>query len=401
MKTKTQEKILPIISTVSLVIFALLNILTNFISDGKTIYDSTNQAIVSAIIGLTVVFAISLLVKEQHLFKAGLAAYTIIIAMFVIQYIFGFDVFWLDFTDVEMLPEQLLPLTSIGIAVGIYKYGETNKKYIPIILTLLPMPLMYFQEFFIYGIFTIYFTAVIIALIVLKCQKKINVSWMVYAAVAVLLAAFAAYLCIKGNYCHELIKVILTRGKCAPDSTGYIRIITDRIFTSSKLIGKNDIIFNLNIPYEAMMSLARYKSLIVLVECGWAPFGALILLYIMFYTFLFLMVKKTNQSSFAKNLSLFAAIALVSHTAVSLSALFLGSYPMFNMAFMESSYSINVVEYILYGMIISLYIKRNKPSIINEIGKEKETDKTLSLVDEQGKTTEFDVLDLVYYKRGL
>lgn len=401
MKTKFKDHALPIISSVLLVIFALLNILTNFISDGETIDSSTNQAIVSAIIGSMVILTICLLVKEEHLFKVGLGVYAIIIGMFVIQYIFGFDAFWLDFMDVEIHPEQLLSLTSVGIAAGMYKYGDTSKKYIPIIMALLPLPLSYFQEYFIYGTFILYFISIIVALVVLKCEKKINVSWLVYAAVAVLMVAFTVYLCIKGHYFHELIKVILSRGKSAPDSTGYIRTITDKIFTSSQLIGKNDILINENIPYEAMMSLERFKSLIILLEYGWILFAALILFYIGFFVILFKMVKKTNQSSFAKNLSLFAAIALVSHAAVSLFALFLGSSPMFNMPFMESSYSINIVEYILYGMIISLNIKRNKPSIINEIGKEKETDKTLSLVDEHGKTTEFDVLDLVYYKRGL
>lgn len=398
MKTKFKDHALPIISSVLLIIFALLNILTNFISDGETIDSSTNQAIVSAIIGSMVILAICLLVKEDHLFKVGLGVYAIIIGMFVIQYIFGFDAFWLDFMDVEIHPEQLLSLTSVGIAVGMYKYGDTSKKYIPIIMALLPLPLSYFQEYFIYGTFILYFISIIVALVVLKCVKKINVSWLVYAAVAVLMVAFTVYLCIKGNYCRELLKVIITRGKCAPDSTGYIRTITDKIFTSSQFIGKNDIFINENIPYEAMMSLKRYKSLIILLEYGWIPFAALILFYIGLFVSLFKMVKKTNQSGFAQNLSLFAAITLVSHATVSLFALFLGSGPMFNMPFMESAYSINIVEYILIATIISLYINRNKPS---KIGKEKETDKTLSLVDELGKTTEFDILDLVYYKREL
>ena len=78
------------------------------------------------------------------------------------------------------------------------------------------------------------------------------------------------------------------------------------------------------------------------------------------------MVHETKQSSFAKYTSLMFALSLLIQAVYSLVGLFLLDRASIDMPFVSGNAAINVINYLSSGIVLSLYSKRNKTSVLNE-----------------------------------
>lgn len=391
---KTKEKIWPVASCTFLMVFCLLNIIISFVSCPDSLFDSPDSGILSVLIGVILIIGTSFL-KEEYLYKFAMPIYIVINVLLVVQLIFEKDrIYMFGFT---IAVASLLPLLSVGISKSIYKYNVT-KKYIPYIIILIPLALTLFQMAIAPA--TVFFIAFSVALIIFKCEKTVKVSWRIFALSAILIILVTFKLYLEYGYFYELINICITRGKSDPHETGFMRIVIDEIFKSSKLIGATS--FSIYTDGSAIegtiIDWGYHRILTILSRFGIIPFTLTIILYICFYITIFKMAAKTTQSRFARNTSLFLCISLASQSFTSLVSLLFFYRSILNFPFL-GSYTINCINFISYGVILILYLRRNEPSVIDKTDKNKESDNSIVLIDENGDDYKFEVLDFVYYQR--
>lgn len=359
---KIKNNLLSILTCVLLAGVTCLNILTTVLTDGNPA-----RQITAILIGLLFIVALSF-AKEKHLHKAALPVYLCATLILIFQlvsesYRFSFNQRYLFIGSYAFLTASLLPLTSIQVAKKITEFKTINiDRLIGIcILVLLPIGLVFFQT---------NSTPVIVALmvcaiggIILKKEKRIRIPWRVFAILAISVAIYCAVAYTDGGYISRKIDVIFTRGTCCPLEDGWVRTVLDGILTNTPLIGAST--FNPD-SNRILTNLGTHQIVIILTEYGYLAFAGALLLYVGFFICVFRMVAKTRQSAFAKYTSLFFALSLLTQAAYSLIGLFLLDCAHLNMPFM-GSFTMNIMNYLSFGIILMLYARREEPSPIEEV----------------------------------
>lgn len=386
-----QKNPLAVFSSTLLIIISLTNILISVIS----VYDPAKQ-MVTILLGAAVILAVSFL-KEEHLHKAATLIYVSAILLMVVQLIFGYDLNYLSrryiyLCGFAIYTAAILPLISFQVAKTITKYNRisTNKFIIVCGLTLMPMVLIFFQTNLTPVIITLMVTTV--SIIVLKREGRLNIPWRAFVIPVLLLGVLAIAFYSESAYIAERIDTIICRGANDPFGSGWVRTVLDGIFASTPLIGKTAYAIKEQTVIGTLAKWADHNIVIVLAEYGWLAFVGTLLVYAGFFICLFKMVSKTRQSSFARYTSLFLSLSLAAQTIYSLLGIFLLDGASLNLPFM-SGHTVNMMSYLSFGIILTLYIKRDQPSTIQELEADESQDETLFIkrfISSVTKDEEFD-----------
>lgn len=312
-----------------------------------------------------VMAACMLFLKEKHFYKAAIYMYVFVNAILLIPMIEGSigiteEKGYLSIFDGwQLYTASLIPLTYFLIAKIISEDDRVSRSSLNIMLLVmaLPMLLVYLGNtlhYFVMSMFVYY-----VILIVIKKERRVNISW-IYYLIPIILAMIWLFLLYKnGTYYQEKVDVILTRGKNNRFDSGWVRTILDGIFTNTPLYGKTR--FTIDFPITKLLTnYGNYNIMVVLAKYGWLAFSVAILIYVLFFVVLFNMVKKINQSAFAQYTALLFAICLFVQAAYSLLGLFLLDEAPIDLPFISCCATTNDINYISFGIIFSLYIQRNK-----------------------------------------
>lgn len=331
--------------------------------------------LLSAVIGMAVIAAL-LLVKEKHLYKAALWLYTIVIAVLSLQMVVSSNYSaWaletsigrnINIFGVSIYSSALLPLTYIFLSklISEYKTLDHFRQIILFAAAICPMLLVLLLLNQTPAVISALGWCVVLA--IMKKDGKIKLKrWLVLAAAMGIIAAIV-YMYFEIPTLRSQFEVIFTRGKSDPEGAGWLRMLLDGIFVNTPMLGATNLVvedFSIN---EIVSKLGDYNILLVLTNCGWLAFVGTILLYALFFFCLFKMVKATRQSTFARYTSLFLSLSLLLHAIVSLIGIFFMYSAQTNMPFIAHSYSINVLDYTAFGIVFTLYLRRNCESELIE-----------------------------------
>lgn len=362
---KLKENSFAAIAGVLATVISVLSILVAFLADSHPL-----KVIMSILTGLLLILAVSF-VKEEYVHKFSVGLYLSVTVFLVVKIIV--NMFSSSFPNGELtignlvlyIP-ALLPLVSMQISKSMTKYEKVStEKFILIcLLYLLPVVLV-----LVCGAPTasaVAMMAFAIGIAVLKVKKRISISWRAIAIWGVLFVILLVGLYSAGGSFSNRIDIIFTRGYSDPRITGWLRIFLDELLKNAALVGETYLTIDGVSAIECLSDMDNYNIVILLVKYGWIAFIGALLIYAAFFVFVFKMVSKTNQSAFAKYTSLFLAISLLSQAVYSLISLFLFDGVYINMPFM-GEYTINLVNYLSLGVILTFYINRNRTSIIEEI----------------------------------
>ena len=166
---------------------------------------------------------------------------------------------------------------------------------------------------------------------------------------------------------EDSINVILTRGKSDPDYSGYIRICLDELITNARIFGKAVL------PSGAKAAIfyvfRNLTSAVILSEFGWVGFILFIGVIALFFAALFKLLREIRQSKFAQYLSSMFAFNLLGQAVFALVGLFILEWAFTDMPFCYTTYTTQIVSSLTFGMIISLYSRRNKKTEVWELSR--------------------------------
>lgn len=338
------------------------------------LYD-ISRPLITAAIGFFAI-AVTAFVKEKIIHKTALPVYLISSAIMILSFVSDdkCDLMWgyIPIGSLAIAVWMFLPLTFIEPAkrIGRYRSIKADTLIELMFIMAIPIVIICIQPDLTYA--AIAFLVCLITLIVMKKENRISLpyySFLIPIAFIVVIIAFAYY----GNeYAHLQLETILSRGKNDPTGMGFERQVMDSAFASARLIGKGDCVFEGIDCFERMAYLNNYSLMLPLCEYGWLAFIGIILLFALFFVCIFKMVSKINQSSFAKYTALMLALYMLLKSVFCLLGLFVLDFPKIDMPFFDFEYSYfeGFLDYFYFGIIFSLYVNREKESVI----KEEETD---------------------------
>lgn len=347
-----------------LIIVSLLNILISTITDA----DLTKQ-IIQFLIGIVLILAVSF-VKEFHIYESALPAYICSVIILIVQLLFG-DKYnlvsncYIHIGSFSFYTASLLPLTLIQISKFVTKCNGVSSKGFAAACALffVPIGLVFAQNNM--TPVAVAIIAFFIGVIILKKENRISTPWRLLAIPFIASLILFVVLYSKGSYFTKIVDVVLTRGDCDPLGSGWVRKVLDRIFIDTPLVAESVSAISKKTLIAMLAQWEDCNIVIALVQYGWIAFISILIVYLALFICIFKMAIKTNQSMFAKHSSLFLALSLFSQAAYSLISLFLLNGVHLNMPFM-GEYSINLINYLSFGIILLLYLKRGQPSMIEE-----------------------------------
>ncbi len=312
-------------------------------------------------------------VKEEYLHKTSPGLYIVAVVLLIAQLIvrdkFGYTMSrYLPITETFMFySAAILPFACFLPARMLTKRQSFG--FIELACTvgimLVPMLLVLMQSNKLPVLIAL--VAGFIAVLKAKTEGRLKISWGVFVLLSILVAA-ATFAAIWNPYiASERLEVILTRGGYDPNGAGWMRNLLDEIFAGASFFGAGSYPIENSKNYATMLNaLGSHNAAILIAEWGWLPFAAMIAVYLLFFVCLFRMVSKTKQSAFAKYSSLMLAVALAAQTAAALIGLFLLDRSPTDLPFISCSMSINTVNYLMTGVIITLYTQRNRATVLKE-----------------------------------
>ena len=339
---------------------------------GLVVLSINVQTVVTVVIGLLMVAGM-LFLKEEHIHKSSLIIYVLVIGILLLKLILDNNVNYTSklyialFNPASLYTAAFLPLTYIQSAkmIGGYRNIKTLMFFVIIGVMILPIVLAFVQV----NITPVIISSLVcyITLSVAKKEKRINVSWVVFLLLIVLAILTVAFIYLDSSYARIKLETIITRGHNEPLAAGWVRTNLDGIFTNTPFIGETNYFIGDDCPIAKMLSMwGKHNLVLILVKYGWLAFLLAILAYILFFVCVFKMVHETKQSSFAKYTSLMFALSLLIQAVYSLVGLFLLDRASIDMPFVSGNAAINVINYLSSGIVLSLYSKRNKTSVLNE-----------------------------------
>ncbi len=356
------------LAVISVVLFAVILSVSVMVSVVSV--NDTSRAVLTVLTGvITVVFGLFL--KEKYLYNIAKIAYIAVIVLLLLPILLaddskGYYSSALYLGPIAVYTAAALPLISFQLAKTTTKYNRlsVNSKYALRGLILAPMSLVFFQFTFAYIIVSLLVIAV--SVIILKCDGRLSITWKSFIIPVILTAVIIALLYNDDFYFSQRIEVVLTRGASDPNNFGWMRIFLDDIFKGTPFIGETAYLMDGQSVVEPLARLEYYNYVIILAKFGYAAFIGVFIVYAAFFVCLFKMTAKTNQSSFAKYTSLYLSLFLAAQAVYSLLGIFLLDTTYLGLPFM-GSYSNNIVNCFSFGIILMLYIKREKPSTVREL----------------------------------
>lgn len=327
--------------------------------------------LISAVIGLALIAAL-LFVKEEYLYKAAPWIYLVAVA------VLAFQIYDLDFSldtslsrnvrilGVSIYSSALIPFTYLLLSRLISEYNVLNhfKRVLVFIAALFPLCLVAIQINRIPILISLLVYCVV--LVIVKKDGKIKIERWVAPVITVGVIAGLVYVYFETPSLRQKIDIILTRGESDPYGIGWIRKVLDGIFANTPVVGKTNFViedFGVN---ETISKFGGCNIVLVLANCGWLAFVGMILLYALIFFCLFKMMKATKQSSFARYISLFLTLSLFLHAVISLIGVFFLPSVYNDMPFLAHNYSVNILDYVAFGIIFALYLRRNRKSKLIE-----------------------------------
>ena len=326
--------------------------------------------IASLILGVIAVAGVPL-IKEKHIHSVALPLYICTVAIFVIHIIFNdysnneiynFDRYLVLFNTIAIYTAALLPLTGILFAKQITKYKTMSITYLCGIcaVALLPALLAYVLT----NTIPVAVMLVVLYIVMLKTsfEKRIKIEPVLFIipVLAAVIIFVVTYLNIDSSYFAERLDTIFTRGQNDPYGAGWIRTCIDTVLKSTPFIGTTTVdIIDVTSTPKLIHSFGNTGLVSVLAQYGWLMFIGLLVCYIIFFACIFRMVKKTNQSSFAKYTSFTLAVWLTAQAVLNIISTFLLDYSYIEMPFLTTNYTTNLVNFVIFAIIIALYTKRD------------------------------------------
>ncbi len=362
---KALKKNLPaVISIVMLAVISAFWIVAAVVSSADLV-----RPIVLICVG-AVIITLMAFVKEQHIHKSSLYVYFVVIALLVVTLFFDYPIYgfhrYLVFGYITIYPAALLPFTGIQAASMISRYKNVSiPRFMGICaVALLPALLVYFQNNTMPVLMLL--AVALITAFIMSVKKRVNIHPALFI-IPIVLAIVLFFIVYNGDtyfssYIRERIEVILTRGQCDPLDSGWVRTTIDSIFTSTPFIGRTEYAFMSDMT-EYIYNWGDFKLVALIAEYGWLAFVIAISVFAVFFACLFTMVKKTNQSAFAKYTSIIMALYLLLQAVINLAGIFLLDTNYMEMPFMTSSITQSFSNYLAFAIILTLYLKRDKTSV--------------------------------------
>lgn len=358
---KIKSNIHLVISCILLTLISSLNIFIN-LAAGK----SFARPITAVLIGTLLIIGISFL-KEKHLYDFSLILYLAVLVLLIIPLFADSTPFnrFIVIGSVALLTSATVPLAFMQVSKTITRYrAVTTERFIAIcFLSALPtfiLLLQYNHTFMILSLMVIFVTTII-----LKKENRIKIPWRVFIIIAILAIIYLIAIYSDGGYISQRMDVIFTRGMCDPYGAGWVRTVCDKLFKSAKIIGSSSYMVGKASIIETLYNFADCDIAIILAKYGWLAFFGTLALYAEFFICLFKMISKTRQSSFAKYTSLISGLYLLCQTLYSLIGLFLLEKAPMNLSFIDG-FTCTTVDFVLFGIICTLYLQRNEPSEVEE-----------------------------------
>lgn len=378
--TSLKKSLLPILSAVLMLVLSLSSLLINCAA-GK----DPAKSIITIITGTILTVLISAFVKEKHLYQLSGIIYAVVIALLFIQLIVfdrGLDYTrrFLFLTPWFAFPSSLLlPLSYFQNAKMIGKRSKIDFINLIGIISIMIVPVVLILA-------QVYMTPLVMAcfvcyitIIVLKKEKRINIPWIMFLIPVILVVTAVIYAYYDSSYISYRLEVIITRGKFDPYGAGWVRNNIDALLMNTPFLGATNYSMDNMSAIEVLSKLNDHNALILLAKYGWVAFLLDVVAYILFFVCLFSMVHKTRQSTFARYTSLMLALFIVAQACFSLVGIFLLDSSYVDMPFLSDSLSYNTINYILFAIVFSLYLNRNKESTVNQLSpKSSETKRSLA-----------------------
>lgn len=206
-----------------------------------------------------------------------------------------------------------------------------------------------------------YFAVVFIMFIVLRTEREINITYIIFPAVVIAsVVAFFSY-ANDSRYLSRVLDVIRTRGQSHPITVGWLRILYDGIFRYSPLVGETTTVISevSDIP-RLLTTLGCDSAMYILARLGKLPFIGFVLICVLFTVCVMAMAIKTKQSTFARFTSLSLALSVLFCNAIYFCSIFFLVGDRSFIPFFSTGLSISIASAFMLGNIISLYLKRNQ-----------------------------------------
>lgn len=359
-----KNNLLPIASVCMLVLISIASVFIS-IASGVEI----SRPLMSIVMG-TVMICGTTIIKEEYLHKAALIIYLTAIGVLCVQLYVGDEMNYVSmrylyiFDMFSLYTAALMPLTYIQSAKMIGKYKNIGFERLLSILFVVLVPIILVLSQMNLDPVVIAFFVCYVTMIVMRKEKRINIPWFVFLIPIVLIIMAIVFMHDNTYYASMRLETIITRGQNEPQGAGWIRTNLDGIFMSTPFVGATNYSQEYFPIVEMLSNWGEHNIVILLAEYGWLVFLTALAFYVCFFIALFKMVLKTKQSSFAKYTSLMFALSLLVQAVYSLIGTFLLDSAPVDMPFVSSSYTINVINYLSFGVVFSLYRGRNKVSTV-------------------------------------
>lgn len=308
-----------------------------------------------AVIAFVQLFLISR-VNVNHVIKASNLIYVITVVLLALAFVM--PAAWSTYRYVRLgsfiiEPGYLVVFSLLPICRFINKMKRVTpwELGLIILMAVIELGLVFLQQN--YKPVVVMCIVLLILLVKVKRDNRINVSWITVGAVN---AAFIIGCLVMSAtpYAMKYIDIVTTRGAFDPNGFGYQVRITDDILRAVRLVGRADLT-----GIDAYDTFLNYKPFLSFaVNCGWVCVVMLLLSLGAFIAKLFRMSREI-KNSFAK----YVCFGIATHFAVSavfhvLVELLLGS-DAHQLLFFGSSSSF-VIEVLLIAIAFSLYRQRGK-----------------------------------------
>lgn len=373
-----KNNLLPIASVCMLVLISIASVFISIASDVEI-----SIPFMSIVMGTVMICGITV-IKEEYLHKAALIIYLAVVGVLCVQLFVGDEMNYVSmrylyiFDMFSLYTAALMPLTYIQSAKMIGKCNIIGFERLLSILIVMLVPIILVLSQINLAPVVIALFVCYVTMIVMRKEKRINVPWFVFLIPLVLIVITTVYMYTNTYYASMRLDTIITRGQNEPLGAGWIRTNLDGIFMNTPFVGATNYSQEYFPIVEMLSNWGEHNIIILLAKYGWLVFLTALVIYVCFFIGLFKMVQKTRQSSFAKYTSLMFALSLLVQAVYSLIGTFLLDSSPVDMPFISSSYTINVINYLSFGIVLSLYMGRNKVSTIKETdGKESRYDYSL------------------------
>lgn len=354
---KSKENLLPVAAVFLAVSLAAFGLFT-FADSGRNVFPRLAYTAAAFVAVLAAAF-----MKESLLRIISVAAYigevTLLIAgrFFTDMYIGGSVQIGYFFIN----PSYMLVLCLPFIAFCAEKIKKADWKKTALLAAAAILPGMISMSAASKFLGVGYFAAVFVMFIVLRAEREINITYIIFPAVVIAsIVAFFSY-ANDSRYLSTVLGVIRTRGQSHPITVGWLRILYDGIFRYSPLAGETTTVISevSDIP-RLLSSLGFDSAMYILARLGKLPFIGFVLICVLFTVCVMAMAIKTKQSTFARFTSLSLALSVLFCNAIYFCSIFFLVGDRSFIPFFSTGLSISIASAFMLGNIISLYLKRNQ-----------------------------------------